>query len=175
MSSQTPEHSPGFWRRIKLQPAGGLMRAGLEDDFHRFLLQLTHTDGTITGLETRAERYPWSACPDAGNFLAEQAIGKSLAVVASLDPHSHCTHLFELLVLCAGHAVDSQPIQFDIRVPDRQHNRTCATLSENRSVVLCRQSLLSGRCCCAVPCTFPMDEPRERWSSSAQRIWGPCE
>jgi hypothetical protein len=137
MSAQASEHSPGFWRRIKLHPAAGLMRAGLEDDFHRFLLQLTHADGTITGLEARAERYPWSTCPDAGRFLAEQAIGKPLAVVASFDPHSHCTHLFELLVVCAAHALDPQPIQFDMRVPDRQHNRTCATVSENHSVVLC--------------------------------------
>jgi hypothetical protein len=112
------------------------MRAGLEDDFHRFLLRLTHTDDIVTGLETEAVRYPWSTCPAAGPFLIEQTLGQSLQRLASLDPHSHCTHLFELLVLCAAHAGDSHPTRFDIRVPDRQHDRTWATLSENGQEVL---------------------------------------
>jgi hypothetical protein len=113
-----------------------MMRAGLEDDFHRFLLQLTYESDVITALETRAERYPWSTCPDAGTLLTEQSVGRSLQVVASLDPHSHCTHLFELLVLSAAHAQDTQALQFDLRVPDRQDNRTCATLNENGACVL---------------------------------------
>jgi hypothetical protein len=128
--------TPGFWRRIQLHPAPGRISAGLEDDFHRFLLQVTHADGVITQIETRGERIPWSTCADAGAFLAEQVIGQPLMIVAGLDAHVHCTHLFELLVLCAAHANDSSPTQFDLHVPDRQQGRTCATLRENGCNVL---------------------------------------
>lgn len=128
--------APGFWRRIRLHPAPGLIRAGLEDDFHCFLLELTYADGVIMDLDARAERIPWSTCPEAGAFLTEQVVGKSLQAVAKLDAHSHCTHLFELVVLCAAHAHDAQPTQFDLRVPDRAQGRTCATLYENGCEVL---------------------------------------
>lgn len=135
-AARVPSPAPGFWRRIRLDPTPGLIRAGLEDDFHCFHIQLTHRDGVITGLDTTAERIPWSTCPEAGAFLSEQVVGQPLPVAAGLDPHSHCTHLFELLVLCAAHALDTQATQFDLRVPDRQQGRTTATLSENGSVVL---------------------------------------
>lgn len=128
--------TPGFWRRIQLLPAPGRISAGLEDDFHRFLLQMTHADGVITGIDTRGERIPWSTCADAGAFLTEQIVGQTLASVARLDAHVHCTHLFELLVLCAAHADDSTPTQFDLRIPDRHQGRTCATLHENGREVL---------------------------------------
>lgn len=128
--------TPGFWRRIQLHPAPGRISAGLEDDFHRFLLQMTHDDGVITGIDPRGERIPWSTCADAGEFLAEQIVGQTLASVAQLDAHVHCTHLFELLVLCAAHAGDLAPTQFDLHVPDRQQGRTCATLHENGREVL---------------------------------------
>jgi hypothetical protein len=138
MTSQVSSEleSPGFWRRIKLRPLSGLITAGLEDDFHRFLIRLTHANDRIISLDARADRIPYSTCPDAGPFLAEQAVGQRLQVVASFDPHIHCTHLFELLVLCAAHALDAMPTQFDLRVADRKDNRTSATLSENGNVVL---------------------------------------
>lgn len=132
-SEQLP---PGFWRRIKLHPSAGQISAGLEDDFHRFRIRITHVEGIITNVDAHADRFPWSTCPAAGAFLTEQTVGKHLQIVAGYDPHSHCTHLFELLVLCAAHAFDGQPTQFDIRVADRQDNRTCATLSERGVEVL---------------------------------------
>src|SRR5262249_22097619 len=106
------------------------------DDYHRFRIQLSHADGVITGLQTQADRFPWSTCPDAGKFLAEQTVGKPLQYVAGLDPLSHCTHFFELLVVCAAHALDGEPTRFDIRVPDRKDGRTRASLSENGREVL---------------------------------------
>ena len=127
---------PGFWRRIKLHPSHGQVSVGLEDDYHRFLLKLKHTDGVITAVDTRAERFPWSTCAEAGAFLTQQAVGLSLDALARLDPHSHCTHLFDLLVLCAAHAGDAQPTQFDMRVADRVGEQTSATLIENGTVVL---------------------------------------
>ncbi len=134
--SSKEAQATGFSRRIKLHPTPGVISAGLEDDFHRFVVKLNHADGVITDLDARAERYPWSTCPDAGAFLAEQAIGKELETVAGFDPYIHCTHLFELIVLCAAHALDTKPTQFDLFVADRTKERTFATLCVNGDLLL---------------------------------------
>src|SRR5579871_6440554 len=118
-------------RRIEVHPFPGVISAGLEDDFHRFALRLEHDHGVITGLKARSERFPWSTCPEAGAFLTEQAVGRRLDSFADLDVYSHCTHLFELVILCAAHAGDTGPTRFDLWVADRKDNRTQATLSEN--------------------------------------------
>lgn len=133
------DNEPGFWRRIRLNPTPGFIRAGLEDDFHCFQMEIAHADGVITALETRSERIPWSTCSDAGAFLAREVLGKELSVVAAFDPHAYCTHLFELLILCAAHANDTQPIQFDMRVPDRKLGKTRASVQKNGHEVLCWQ------------------------------------
>lgn len=130
LSDQTQPAS-GFWRRIRLLPSPGVIRAGLEDDFHCFLMEMTHSYSEITALETRSERIPWSTCADAGAFLAKEIVGQPLSVVAEFDPHNHCTHLFELAVLCAAHANDLEPTQFDVRVPDRIMGRTSPVLQKN--------------------------------------------
>jgi hypothetical protein len=114
----------------------GIVRSGLEDDFHRFLLELHHADGVVLSVTTRTDRYPWSSCARAGDYLADQVIGRSLETIGRLDPHSHCTHLFELLVVGAAHVHDFRSLQIDMRVPDRENDRTWATLSENGAVVL---------------------------------------
>ena len=131
-----PGFSPGFWRRIELHPAQGAIVAGLEDDVHRFLVRLEHRDGIIVGAVAKAERFPWSTCADAAPFLAEQLVGKSWQALAELDAHSHCTHLFDLAVLCAAHADDAGPVRFDMRVADRIEGRTNATLFENDVAVV---------------------------------------
>jgi hypothetical protein len=134
--SAFPAFPPGFWRRIALHPRPGVVIGGLEDDAHRFVLRLAHEDGRITGVDARAERFPWSTCADAGTFLAGQLRGSSLQAVAALDPRSHCTHLFDLAILCAAHAHEPAPIRFDLKVAERVERRTSATLLENDAPVL---------------------------------------
>lgn len=130
---------PGFWRRIALHPMPGQVVGGLEDDVHRFMVRLDHRDGIITGAKAWAERFPWSTCPGAAPFLVEHLVGQGLSAVAAIDPYIHCTHLFELAVLCAAHAVDDAPTIFDLKVGDRptSADRTIAILEENEEVVLC--------------------------------------
>lgn len=134
--SAFPAFPPGFWRRIALHPFPGAVIAGLEDDVHRFVLRLAHEDGSITSVDARAERFPWSSCAEAGAFLAEQLVGSSLPAVAALDPRSHCTHLLDLAILCAAHAHDHEPVRFDLMVADRREGRTSGTLLENGVPVL---------------------------------------
>jgi hypothetical protein len=126
-----PSFPPGFWRRIALHPRPGVVVAGLEDDVHRFALAITYSEGVITGVRTTAERTPWSTCPAAGGFIAEQLTGQHLAAVVDRDPREHCTHLFDLAVLCAARAQDRHATLFDMQVADRMDGRTCATLLED--------------------------------------------
>jgi hypothetical protein len=128
--------APGLWRRIALWPQPGLIVGGLEDDVHRFIIRMTHQDGKITGFTSAAERFPWSTCGGAADFIDSELIGKSLADIARLDRPQHCTHLYELAVLCAGRAHDTQPSQFDLQVLDRVEDRTLATAYENGRKVL---------------------------------------
>lgn len=130
-TSAFPEWPPGLWRRIVLQPAPGSISAALEDDMHRFDLRLDHDGERVTGLHGETQRAPWTACPGAGAHLAGDIVGERLADVARHDPFQHCTHLFDLAILCAAHAGDAEPIRLDMKVADRVEERTTATLAEN--------------------------------------------
>src|SRR5258707_504103 len=41
-----------------------------------------------------------------------------------MNMFQHCTHLFELAVICAAHVSDPGPIQFDLHVDDWVDDRT---------------------------------------------------
>lgn len=126
-----PHFPPGFWRRIMLIPQPGAIVGGLEDDVHRFIVRLMHDGETITAVDTREQRIPWSTCAGAGPFLVEQLTGETLAAVAGLDSHVHCTHLFDLAVLCAAHAGIDRPVRYDLKVADRIGELTSGTLEQD--------------------------------------------
>jgi hypothetical protein len=126
-----PTYPPGLWRRIVLQPGTGWIGGALEDDMHRFHIRIDHAGGRIAGVAARAVRHPWSACPGATGFIAKELTGERLADVARREPTQHCTHLFDLAIIAAAHADDTQPTRFDMRVADRVDGRTTATLTEN--------------------------------------------
>lgn len=129
--SRFPRFPPGFWRRIELHPYPGLVIAGLEDDVHRFLLRIRHRNSRIAAVDVRADRYPWSSCPGAGDFLTRQLVGRSLDDVAGLNPAEQCTHMHDLAILGAVHADGEAPVRFDLQVADRVEQRTRADLLEN--------------------------------------------
>lgn len=134
MSSSEPNYPawpPGLWRRIILQPGPGWIGGALEDDMHRFHLRFDHAEGRITKAHAEALRHPWSACPGAAPHIAGELTGALLADVAARDPALHCTHLYDLAVVLAAHACDTQPTRFDMRVADRVDERTTATMTEN--------------------------------------------
>ena len=130
-----PTWPPGLWRRILLQPGtderGGWIGGALEDDMHRFHMRFDHKDGRITAVKAEAVRHPWSECPGAAPHIAGEITGELLGEVANRDPFQHCTHLYDLAVLMAAHATDTEPTRFDMRVADRVEGRTTATLEKN--------------------------------------------
>ena len=137
LSDETPYPTwpPGLWRRIILQPgrSGHLSWIGgaLEDDMHRFHMRFDHADGRIIRASAQALRHPWSACPGAAPLIAGELTGALLADVARRDPAQHCTHLYDLAVVMAAHAEDTEPTRFDMRVADRVDEHTTAALEEN--------------------------------------------
>ena len=136
-----PTWPPGLWRRIVLTPEPGAISGALEDDVHRFHLRLEHSGGIITGVSARSVRIPMTGCPGASTFIAERLTGRTLAQVAAEDSRAHCTHLYDLAVLCATHAGDWQererPLRYDFKVADRISERTVATAElDGRQVLL---------------------------------------
>lgn len=129
--SNYPTWPPGLWRRIVLQPGPGWIGGALEDDMHRFHMRFDHKDGRIVAVKAQALRHPWSECPGAAPHIAGELTGELLSDVANRDPSLHCTHLFDLAVVMAAHAGDSEPTRFDMRVADRVAGRTTATLERN--------------------------------------------
>lgn len=114
----------GFHRRIRLFPAPGRIIAGLEDNLHRFAMELSHNGRDVADVRMRTERYPWTTCADAAAFLRQQIVGKRLDELAELNCFEHCTHLFELAILCAAHTHDMAPTQYDLHVEDWAGDRT---------------------------------------------------
>jgi len=126
-----PSYPPGLWRRIVLQPGDGWIAGALEDDMHRFHLRIDHAGGIISAARAEAVRHPWTACPGAAPHIAAELVGAALEDVARRDATLHCTHLYDLAVLVAAHAGDTEPTWFDIHVADRAGTRTTATLAKD--------------------------------------------
>ena len=107
-------------RRLQLiDPQPGRVTAEVEDDYHRFFVDLRHDGERITGVATNAKRSPWTTCPSAGDHLAERLTGALLSEVASReDPLTHCTHMLDLAILAAAHADDAAPTLYEMLVDD---------------------------------------------------------
>ena len=121
--TETTMHPYGSYRRrIRLVNEPGLVRGGLEDDFHYFRVAVRHDGANVTGIEVEAFRWPWTTCPDAGNQL-QQLVGmplspRCLAVGDHANPRLQCTHQFDLTGLAVAHATrDEHARQYDAEVP----------------------------------------------------------
>jgi hypothetical protein len=122
--TETTMHPYGSYRRrIRLVNAEpGLVRGGLEDDFHYFRVAVRHDGVVVTDIEVEAFRWPWTTCPDAGNQL-QQLVGmelspRCLAVGDHANPRLQCTHQFDLTGLAIAHATrDEHARQYDVEVP----------------------------------------------------------
>lgn len=127
----------GYRRRVRIVPGGGRVDVDMEDDAHRFGVSLIHDGVTITAVETRAPRYPWSTCPGAATFLAQRMTGVALARAAKVEnQRDHCTHLYDLFVVAARHALDMAPLTYDVRVSDPKDGTYTAELDCDGETIL---------------------------------------
>jgi len=141
---------PGFHRKIIFASRGCstgriLSRACLEDDFHRFRLEMTADDTHILEISGSALRYPYSTCPQAVNGL-DALIGQSVAdysasIHRQTDASLNCTHLLDLAGLCCSHIkMDVTKRQYEIFISDRHDGETTgkykAQISQNGQSIL---------------------------------------
>src|SRR5206468_2244694 len=107
-------------RRVQMiDPRPGCVTAEVEDDYHRFFVELRHDGERITGVSTDAKRFPWTTCPAAGEHLAQRITGVALRDVEGREaPLSHCTHMLDLAIMAAAHAHATQPTLYEMLVDD---------------------------------------------------------
>jgi hypothetical protein len=114
-----PEKTPGYRRRIVIEPAPGSVTAELEDDYHRMWVALRHDGAVITQVESAMPRSPWTTCEGAMAALVDTFAGKRLddPSVKRMKPQN-CTHLYDLATFCAGHAGESERITYEVFTSD---------------------------------------------------------
>jgi hypothetical protein len=98
-----------FHRRHELRAVDAhTVIAGIEDDMHRFEIELHHDGARVVAIEGRAVRWPWIPCADAHEALGA-LVGLPLttsptAVGAWTAASAQCTHQFDLAGLAVAHA-----------------------------------------------------------------------
>lgn len=130
-----------YRRRIRLVAERNRVRADLEDDFHRFGVELVHDGACVVEAHAVAERFPWETCPGAGARIEELVgmalIARAVDLAEHTDARLHCTHLYDLAALALAHAAAGRKRrQYDIAVPDRVDSKTRATLHRDGAPVL---------------------------------------
>lgn len=109
----------GLRRNQLIDPRPGLVRADVEDDMHRFTVEIEHDGTFVTDFRAEALRWPWSTCPMAATHLSQRMKGARLAALADVDsPYSHCTHMLDLTLLAAAHALDDAPTLYSCFASD---------------------------------------------------------
>lgn len=123
---------PGFRRRILITPRAGWVRAEVEDDYHEMRVTLRHEGGVAVGVEAELLRAPWTTCPGALAKLVETFTGTPLAAFETRgEKQTNCTHLHDLAIFAAAHAVDERPTVYDVLRADPVDGRVEAELRRN--------------------------------------------
>ena len=98
-----------FRRTIRISGRPGEMRAELEDDYHRFAVDLSHDGERVLAVRGEAIRTPYDTC-----WLAPGALGvlEGLPLqpyasdfVRLSNSRAQCTHMYELAALAGSHAL----------------------------------------------------------------------
>lgn len=133
-----PEHTPGFRRRFLITPSPGQVRSEVEDDYHCMGVTLQHDGVTARSVKAEMMRAPWTTCPGALGHCENTFTGIALDAFATRAPakSTNCTHLFDLALLAAAHALDEDVLTYDILVSDPVDGRRVAELRRNGVPVL---------------------------------------
>ncbi|WP_243990633.1 DUF2889 domain-containing protein [Novosphingobium album (ex Hu et al. 2023)] len=102
-----------------MEPADGAVVAMLEDDLHRMAVRLRHDGSRVLAAEPLMDRVPWTVCPGAAEVLEKTFTGILLKdVTVRRDKQANCTHLHDLAVIGAAHALDSAPLEYQVFISD---------------------------------------------------------
>lgn len=123
---------PGFRRRFRVTTGEGWVRSEVEDDYHAMSVTLRHTQGIVNEVEPVHHRAPWTTCPGAVDQLRVTFTGLALETFSARgDKPQNCTHLYDLALLAAAHALDAETLVFDILVSDPVDGRRQVELRRN--------------------------------------------
>ena len=130
-----------FRRLIEVRTSPTISRAFVEDDYHRFRLEVHFAELAVSKITAQAIRYPWDLCPYAVSRLQE-FVGLPLTMFMSdlnthADMRSHCTHLFDLASLIL--ALTARQVHcraYEITIPYRRDGCTTASLSRDGQSLL---------------------------------------
>jgi len=131
MSRQRPEHptnpnygSGRYHRRIRLTHTNEHVLGELEDDCHGFQVRLEHDGKQVTGVAGETLRVPMNTCAGAIGPL-QALVGTPLDtpapdIVASVNPRSNCTHLYDLSLLAIAHTAHGDEVrEYNVEVDDQ--------------------------------------------------------
>ena len=128
---------PGFRRRLIVTPELHRVRSEVEDDYHCMGVTIHHDGKTATKVEAVMQRAPWTICPGAVATLEQTFTGVSLDEFAARgEKQANCTHLHDLAILAAAHALETKPLVYDILVSDPIDGRRQAQLRRDGTTVL---------------------------------------
>lgn len=134
----SPEHAPGFRRRFRITPIPGHVVGEVEDDYHRMTVSIAHDNVVANSVKADLIRAPWTTCPGAVEKCEHTFTGIALSDFSGrrAAKASNCTHLYDLALLAAAHALDAVPLVYDIAVSDPVDGRRCAQITRNGERVL---------------------------------------
>ena len=116
-------HRPGIYRRrLRIVTGPGWARADLEDDPHRYGVEIRHDGERVTAIEGITIRTPWTLCVPAAHQL-KRLVGMKLtpdatAIFRHTPAGEQCTHMFDTAGLAIAHAArGTARRQYDIEAP----------------------------------------------------------
>jgi hypothetical protein len=128
---------PGYRRRFRIVPGAHSVRSDVEDDFHCMTVTVHHDGRIARTIEAQTIRAPWTTCPGAVAQLQQTFTGVALKEFrARGEKRSNCTHLYDLAVLGAAHALDVYALVYDVLVSDPVNAIRRAELRRNGEKLL---------------------------------------
>lgn len=119
MSLNSVDSAPGFRRRFRVTPKPGCVLSEVEDDYHCMSVTVHHDGLVATHIDADLRRAPWTTCPGAPAQVIQTFTAVPLLEFAARGgKKSNCTHLYDLALLAAAHALDQEVLVYDVLVSD---------------------------------------------------------
>ncbi len=142
MQLDSVDRLPGFRRRFRITPTADCVLSQVEDDYHCMSVAVHHDGIVATHIHADLRRAPWTTCPGAPAQVEKTFTGVPLLAFAKRgEKKTNCTHLHDLALLCAEHALDKEVLVYDILVSDPIEGRRSAELRRNGATVLAWKEL----------------------------------
>jgi hypothetical protein len=133
-----------YERRITFRPGAvdgrPAIDAQMQDFCHHIRVTLSHDGGRVITARAEGIRLPWNTCP-IGIAGVRGMEGLDLAAARDIrrwdtGPTDNCTHAGDLALLAAAHALDTEPLTYEITVDPAGGPQRVARLAAGGRVLL---------------------------------------